>query len=133
MEMIQSRLKCTFYFFQDFIDMLPIEYEDVFIRLLHDSLKGGCKEWLNNLSLQSMGSLMDFCEIFLNVWTNKKEFREEEVLTYLSYPTVRDEITSTGEGFDSVVPKRKVNKAYVEIQEDNIPLMSPQEGNQELL
>ena len=88
--------------------------------------------WLNGFHPSSIDYLMDFCEIFLNLWTIKKEFREEDI-TYLAQQIAGNERTSTNEGFDSATQERMVNKAYEEIQEGNISLMSPQERNQHFL
>ena len=39
---------------QDFIDILAIEHEDTFMRFFHDSLEGGCKEWVINFPPRSI-------------------------------------------------------------------------------
>ena len=57
---------------------MAIEHEDIFIRVFHDSLEGGCKEWVNKFPPSSIYLFIRFFDVFLDVWTNKKRNHVDE-------------------------------------------------------
>ena len=65
--------------FCEFIELLRVKHEDVFIRLFYDSLQGKCKSWVEDLSVGSIRSLTDFWIIFLKTWMEKTEFRADSL------------------------------------------------------
>ena len=65
--------------FRDFVELLRIKHEDVFIRLFYDSLQGKCKSWVENLAVGSIRSLPGFWLIFLKTWMEKTKFRADSL------------------------------------------------------
>eukprot|EP01018_Ginkgo_biloba_P001504 Gb_17813 [translate_table: standard] len=58
--------------FQNFTDNLEIEYDDVFMRMFCNSFEGDCREWFRNLPVDSISSWMDFYNIFMDKWAERK-------------------------------------------------------------
>ena len=52
--------------FHEFMELLRVKHEDVFIRLFYDSLQGKCKNWVEDLFVGSIRSITYFWIIFLN-------------------------------------------------------------------
>jgi hypothetical protein len=58
----------------DFIELLRVRHEDVFLRLFYDSFQGKCRSWVEGLPAKSIGSFSIFWVIFLETWMDKTEF-----------------------------------------------------------
>ena len=46
--------------FKTFVESLRVKKEDVFIRLFYDSFEGKCRQWIENLSVRSIKSFLEF-------------------------------------------------------------------------
>ncbi len=58
--------------FRDFIDLLKVKCEDVYMRLFYDSFQGKCENWIECLFAKSIISITSFWVIFLETWMEKK-------------------------------------------------------------
>ena len=62
--------------FRDFIELLKVRHEDIFIILFYDSFQGKCKQWIENFHVRSIKSFAEFWLIFVETWMERTELVE---------------------------------------------------------
>jgi hypothetical protein len=62
--------------FEHFTDCLNIQYEDVFMRLFVLLLVGEVKIWFRDLPSESITSWIDFHDVFLHKWAERKSHHQ---------------------------------------------------------
>jgi hypothetical protein len=60
-------------FFDQFVDILGIEHEDVYMRLLVQNFEGQVRTWFRGLPVDSIPSYNDLETSFLRQWGEKKD------------------------------------------------------------
>ena len=58
--------------YQCFTDYLKIQHDDVFMRMFTEPLEGKVRKWFRDLAAGSISSWVDFKDIFLNKWAERK-------------------------------------------------------------
>eukprot|EP01018_Ginkgo_biloba_P015769 Gb_38181 [translate_table: standard] len=61
------------YAFQDCVDNLPVDYEDVYMRIFVQILEGEARKWFRNLPANSIDSWATFHRMFMEKWGEKKD------------------------------------------------------------